>query len=143
MATGERDDTLSFEPLRELHTGLLCLLIGVHGHAQITIKRRRARVDLERCLQVLLGKVVLLLSEVDVAQPVPSVVVALVETNSRSVARGRLFKVLIRGVLVAGESVRVGEVGLQLNRSLKKLEGCVVFLLQGEAVPNLCRSKAA
>ena len=75
-------------------------------------------------------------AEVDVAEAVPRVVVALVDTDRRAVEGHRLLEVVVRRVLVAAQRVRVREVGLNLDRALEELQGRVVLLLEGEAVAD-------
>ena len=78
---------------------------------------------------MVLGEVELLLAEVDVPQPVPRIVVALVDADRRAVARHRLLEVVVGAVLVPRERVGVRKVGLQLDRALEELE-CDVVLLE-------------
>mmetsp|Transcript_42536 Transcript_42536/g.90855 ORF Transcript_42536/g.90855 Transcript_42536/m.90855 type:complete len:334 (-) Transcript_42536:580-1581(-) len=109
---------------------LQALLVGVQRHAKVAEKGRRARVDGQRISQVVLGRVVLLLTVVDVAEAVPGVVVPLVDPDRCSVAGARLLEIVLRGVLVAGERVGIRKVGLQLDGALKELQCGVVLLLQ-------------
>jgi hypothetical protein len=66
---------------------------------------------------------------VQLCRDAPRIVVPFVVGNGVAVQHEALVEVLIRKVLVPTQSVCIGEVWVNLQRSLEKLDGCFVLLL--------------
>ena len=69
------------------HLQRLIILLGrMMHHAEVTVEQRAARIDLERSLEVILGKLELFLAVVDGAESVPGIVVARIGANGMAIA---------------------------------------------------------
>ena len=119
--------------LRQRGGGILQLL----EHAADTGDEDRVGgVDARRGAVVLLRRLPLALSLVDLAEAVPGVVVAVVGADGGAVGRFGLVELLVGDVLVALQREGVGEARVQLGGALEAFEGLVVAALQGEGVAD-------
>mmetsp|Transcript_10176 Transcript_10176/g.62033 ORF Transcript_10176/g.62033 Transcript_10176/m.62033 type:complete len:300 (-) Transcript_10176:1003-1902(-) len=106
------------------------------AHPQVAVEDAAPAVHGQGPTEVVLCHVVLLLTEIDLSQPKPRIVLAHIDPDGRAVACHGLIKVLVCKVLVSAQSMGVGKVLVQLQCPLEKAHRSAVILLQAEVVAH-------
>ena len=114
-------------------SGLVAVMLC---HAHVSVENWRPTIDLDCTLEELSCLLKLLLLQTYVTQAPPCIVMSLISSQGTLVTFLGLVEVFVSYVFMAAESMRVSEIGIQLNGSAKEFECGFMFLLQWVTVTH-------